>query len=185
MSLGAFSSLKTKCQITGTATRTVSGLTDTITGELDTTATNALSTKSWTYGTAASCVNQIVTTVVTPAASGTSNVDFTGSLTNIVGDATAAMSAVKAILVELISTDQDSTNGTACSSITIGNGTNPWLAPFGGTGTYTIKNGGRWFHEDPSAAGLAVTASTGDILKVLNNDGSNAAYVRITLLGLS
>lgn len=187
MSLGAFQSVKTQCQMTGTATRTVTGLTNTISGQLDSTATNALASKPWTYGTGVDSANQIVTTALSIAASGTNDLDLSGSLTNIVGDTTATLSAVKAIMVELINVAQDSTNGTACSSITIGaDATNPWLAPFdAGTGTYTIKSGGRWFHEDPTAGGLPVTASTGDILQIVNNDAGVAAYVRVTIIGLS
>lgn len=187
MAISAFSSVKTRCEMTGTVTRTVSGLTNSISGAINSTTTNLLSTKPWSYGTGVDSGNQILTTAVSIAASGTNSFDLSGALTNIAGDSSATLSAVKAIMVELLTSAQDSTNGTACSSITIGaDATNPWLAPFdAGTGTYTIKSGGRWFHEDPTAAGLAVTAGTGDILQIVNNDGAVAAYVRITILGLS
>ena len=77
-------------------------------------------------------------------------------------------------------------SGTACTSITIGNHASAaWVAPFGASGTYVIKNGGHWEHEEPTAGGVAITATTADLLKIVNDDSVNAAFVRITVLGIS
>jgi hypothetical protein len=86
-------------------------------------------------------------------------------------------------MIQLLSAAQDSVNGTACSSITLGaHATAPWIGgPFGATDTYKINNGGKWLHADFSAAGLAVVATTGDILKIVNNDGAVAAAYKLSV----
>lgn len=180
MAVASLETCITRHSIAVTASRTLTGA-NAIQGGID-----VAKSKTWALGTDVDQVNQPLVTTVSIAAGATNNFDLSGVMTNVVGDAAATLSAIKHILVELISTTQDSTNGTACSSITIGNhATAAWVGPFGATGTYTIVNGGYWAHEDPSAAGLAVTATTADILKIVNNDGAVAAYVRITILGES
>lgn len=181
MAVSSLETCTTRHSISVVASRTITGGTNSIIGGID-----VSKSKTWTLGTAADQVNQPLITTLSIAGGATENFDLSGVLTNIVGDATAALSAIKHICIELISVAQDSTNGTACSSITIGNhATAAWIAPFGAAGTYTIVNGGYWAHEDPSAAGVAVTATTADIIKIVNNDGAVAAYVRITILGES
>jgi hypothetical protein len=88
-------------------------------------------------------------------------------------------------MVELLSVAQDATNGTACSSVTLGNNVaHAWATgPFGATDTYTIKNGEKFVAVDERDVGFAVGAA--DILKILNNDGVNAAAVRISIFGVA
>lgn len=178
--VSSMESVRTSHQISGTFSRTLTGGTDPING-----AVTVAKSKSWTLGTAADQVSQPITTTVAIAAGATSNLDLSGLLSNVVGDALATLSAIKHILIELISVAQDGTNGTACSGITIGNhATAAWVGPFGATGTYVIKNGGYWAHEEPTAAGVAVVATTADLIKIVNNDGAVAAFVRVTILGI-
>lgn len=156
-------------------------------------------TASFALGTASILSCDTIISMLNPpsgskiANSGNVNVDLSGVLTDILNQTAVVLARVKAIMVELLTSDTgksqistfDATNGTTCSSITLGNGANPWIAPFGGTGVYTINNGGIWVHVDPTANGLPITAGTGDILKVLNNDGSNQASFRLTVFGSS
>lgn len=177
--LATVENLVTRVSVVGNATRTVSGLSNSIVGGVD-----IQKSKTWTLGTAVDTVSQILTTTLSIAASATNNFDLVASLTNVVGDSSATLTGIKFILVELLTSSQHA-SGTACTSITIGNhGSAAWVAPFGATGTYTIKSGGWWAHEDPTAAGVAITATTADLLKIVNDDATNAAFVRITVLGI-
>jgi len=146
---------------------------------------NIANNKTLTLGTSAGQCNEIFSKINTIAASGTLNLDLSGVLADITNNVPASQSRIIAIMVELLSAAQDTVNGTACSSVTLGAaGSNPWIGgPFGATDTYKINNGGCWLHTDFSAAGLAVTAATADILKILNNDAGVAAAVRVTIFG--
>lgn len=178
--INTIESVRTTTGISGVFNRTLTGGTNDIKGEI------AVSkSKSWTVGTAVDQISQALTTTVSIAGGATNNFDLVGNMTNVVGDASAPLTGIKSILIELINVAQDATNGTACTGITIGNhATAAWVAPFGATGTYVIKSGGYWHHEEPTAGGVAVTATTADILKIVNNDGAVAAYVRITIIGI-
>ncbi len=185
----------------------------------------------WTIGTAAKQATEVAQCLRTLAASATDNIDLSGALTDICNQLGLTLTSICGIVIELLSPVDDTTNGTLCSSIEVGNGSNPWLAPFAQgaptwaagtyaqgrlvyhsgvlyfqtnavattdtpgtgsdwvavspnqTGIYTIKNGGMWSHVDKSAAGLVVTAATGDILKILNKDSVVAAAYRLTIIG--
>jgi hypothetical protein len=89
-------------------------------------------------------------------------------------------------MIELLSVAQDATNGTACTSITLGAAAaHPWVGgPFTGTDTYTIFNGGKWIHVSESNAAMAVSSGVSDQLKVVNNDGAHTAAYKISLFGV-
>jgi len=140
---------------------------------------------STTYGYGSSGVgniNQIFQYTLTVGAGATNNLTLHGTQTNAVGDLLATLTAIKEIKVELLNTSQG--GGANATSISLGNaGANPWAGPFGTTGVYTLNSGDMWAHQDLSSAGKAVAATS--VLKILNNDGSNAASVRITIFGFS
>lgn len=73
---------------------------------------------------------------------------------------------------------------TNTTNLTIGAAAaNGWIGPFGATThTITLKPGGYWEVFDPSAAGYAVTAGTGDLLRITNAAGASAIY-RIIVIG--
>src|SRR5262249_2010652 len=76
--------------------------------------------------------------------------------------------------------------GTTAVSLQVGNGTNPFINWVGsGAHTVQVRNGGVLFLSAPDATAYAVTAATGDILKILNNDGSTTANVNICIAGCS
>lgn len=178
--VSSFESVRTAHSVGGTFARTLTGGTNPISGGID-----VQKSKTWALGTAVDQISQPLTTTLSIAGGATNNFDLSGVMTNVVGDALGTLTGIKHILVELISVAQDSVNGTACSGITIGNhATAAWIGPFGATGTYTIKNGGYLADENPTAAGWPVTATTADLLKIVNNDGAVAAFVRITILGI-
>jgi hypothetical protein len=66
-----------------------------------------------------------------------------------------------------------STNTTL---LTIGNGTNPFVGPFG-AGSHTLSiAAGSSIALDAPVSGWTVTAGTGDIIKVANAAGASATY---------
>jgi len=108
--------------------------------------------------------------------SATTNLDVAGSLTDGFG-ATFTAVKIKCLFIHNLST-------TAGNTITIGNGTNPLLIFGTGSHTHTIGPNGILLIWEPSLAGKAVTASTGDILKILN-DTANAITYDIAIVGTS
>ena len=146
-------------------------------------ATQVRQPVSYTYGSSGvGAINQLCQVIMNStsiAASGTNNFAM-DVITNLLGEATATVSAVKELWIELLTTTQG--GGANASSITMGDhATNAWAAILGATGTYDLASGGMWHHQDQSSAGLTVAA--GDKLKTVNNDGANAATVRVTVFG--
>ena len=135
-----------------------------------------------TGANAASAANNLYSSLLSIPGGGTTTIDLT-SFTNIFGQAAQSAARIKGVFAHLLSTADDSTNGTACSGVTIGNaGANP--SPlFLGAGTHTIvlANGAFVLWGTPVAAGVAVAGGTKNVL-VTNNDGSVAAALRLTIL---
>jgi hypothetical protein len=87
------------------------------------------------------------------------NIDLAGVLSSVYG-ATITAARVKAILIHNKST-------TVGQTLTIGGaGSNPFLLFADSSDKYVIGPNGIFFIWEPSAAAKAVTASTGDILKI-------------------
>lgn len=126
--------------------------------------------------------DQFISYILTIAASGTSTVDLT-ALTNILQQS-ATLARIKGVVLRLLSTTDDATNGTNCSNVTIGNAASNAQKLFldAATDTFTMKNGGCLSYADPSAAGFVVDASNKN-LKIVNNDSSNAAAFQLTVFG--
>lgn len=129
-------------------------------------------------GTAGDTADLLYLAAPTITASGTLNLDLSGSLTTPFGD-TITMVRVKTVFIKF-ATDN------AATSITVGNGTNPWQGWFGAT-THTEKvfAQGVMLHHRPDSTGWLVTAGTGDVLKIVNDDASNAADLLIAIAGCS
>ena len=132
--------------------------------------------------------DELVSFLQSIAPGGSATVDLK-SITNILQQAGVALSRIKGYKVRLLAASGrgavDSTNGTACSSITVGNaGSNPNTLELGGTNpTFTINSGGSHQHFDPSAAGFAAVTHTAKNVLITNNDGLVAAAVQVTLIG--
>lgn len=149
-------------------------------GSLNATAVeqNYSTTNQFTsIGAGALAFNEIYCAVRTLAGGASETLDLYGGLTNEIGD-TINFARIKSISIELLTT-------TTASSITVGNAaSNPWTGPLGGTTpTITIRNGGFFAASCSDATGFTVTNASADSLKVLNNDGSNTATYRLTLIG--
>jgi hypothetical protein len=145
--------------------------------------------KSQTYGTAAANnalggADEFISYLLSIAASGNSTINLS-SITNILQQAGVALVRIKGWLFQLLSTTDDTVNGTLCSSITIGAAaSDPFLfnAWGGTTPTVNVYNGGIMSYFDQVAAGFTVTASSNDKIKIVNNDSTYAAKVQITLI---
>lgn len=109
------------------------------------------------------------------ATGATEDLDVRGVLIDPLG---ATLNAVEVIAVLVRAAITNTTN------LTVGNGTNPFVGPFGsGTHTVQVQPGGVFMAVAPKA-GWTVTAATADILKVANAAGATAAY-DIVIIGRS
>jgi hypothetical protein len=133
--------------------------------------------------TTAGQVNEIASKIFAIAASGTTTISLQ-SLTDVLGQ-TVNLVRVKGLLFQLLSTADDSVNGTACSGVTL-NATppsHPFLGFLGGTNpTITLGNGEALAWLSPSANGTGVSGSAYQI-EVTNLDSTNAAAFQVTILG--
>jgi hypothetical protein len=113
-------------------------------------------------------------------ASSNDDLDLSGVLTDIFG---ATITAAE--LVGIILFNAPKSGNANVSNLTIGGGSNPVTPGFMGGTTPTIGPivpGGSLVLVNPGAAGLgAITAGTGDILRIANGPGGAATY-QIALL---
>ena len=131
----------------------------------------------FTTGTGASQADLMYAATRTVASATNDDLDLAGSLTNVFG---ATITNVEMVGV-LIASDAANT-----TTLSIGAGSNPWITMWLATGDgIKVFPGGVFLNFAPDANGLgAVTASTGDILRVANGSGASATY-SVVLLGRS
>lgn len=110
----------------------------------------------------------------TLAASGTENLDLAGVLVDAFG-ATATSAEIIAIYVKAAAANTN--------NVVIGNVTNGFVGPLGATGTYTVSPGD--FFLATSRAGWAVTAATGDLLKITNSAAGTPVTYDVVIIGRS
>lgn len=175
--------------LTGSFSLTISWTAqDTLTGADYNPITNAGNIrKSYNYGTAngnntASGADQLVSYLISISGGGNTTVDLT-SLTNILQQ-DASFGRLKGYGVRLLSTTDDSTNGTNCTSVTVGNAaSNQQNLNLGTNCTMTVYNGGCQSYFGPLAAGFSTVDSTHKDLLIVNDDSTNTAKVQLTLVG--
>lgn len=127
-------------------------------------------------GTGANQANNCFSDERTLAASATEELDLAGGLTNGLG-ATLTFTAIKAILVI-------AATGNTNDVLLGGAAANAFTGPFqNSSDIVNIKPGGVALFLNPSAAGWAVTAGTGDLLKLANSAGSTGVTYRIVIIG--
>jgi hypothetical protein len=108
------------------------------------------------------------------AASGTENLDLAGSLVDAFG-AIATSAEIIAIYVKAHSTNTN--------NVVVGNVTNGFVGPLGAVGSYTITPGN--FYLATNQAGWAVTAATGDLLRIANSAAGTPVTYDVVILGRS
>lgn len=128
-----------------------------------------------TDGTAANQANNVYAATFSVSASGSTDLDLAGGLTNALG-ASLTFTAIKAIYIEA-----DSTN---TNNVVVGGDANAFNGPLGGTTpTLTIPPGGAVLLTNPSADGWTVTAGTGDVLQIANSGAGSAVTGTIVIIG--
>lgn len=127
-------------------------------------------------GTGAVQVNAVFIDDFTIAASGTLDIDLSGTLTDAHG-AALVFTAVKEIM--FVAADGNTNN-----IVVGGSPTNAFIGPFGAAAhTVAVKPGGCFKVADFSAAGWTVVAATGDILRLSNSGAGTSVSGTILILG--
>lgn len=136
---------------------------------------------SFTSGTGAGAANHIYVTQATIAASGTLSIDLSNTGTLDPLDAAVSFANIKMIYIEVVEDPDAVATG---SSISVGGDTNAVSTIFGdASDKIKIQQGGCFQLSTPTSSGYAVTASTGDIIKIVNNDSTAAVIVRVAVVG--
>ena len=126
-------------------------------------------------GAGANAAQQIWHDQRTLNASATENLDLAGSLTNAFGT-TLTFTKLKGLFVKAASGNTNNVN-------VIREGTNgvPLFLALGDG--IPVKPGGWFAWVDPSAAGVTVTAATGDLLTFTNSAGGTAVTYDVVIIG--
>ncbi|MFF3398247.1 hypothetical protein ACFYW6_07010 [Streptomyces sp. NPDC002659] len=129
-------------------------------------------------GTAAGKADLRFTDTRTLAASATEDLDLAGSLLDAFGAALTFV-RVKGIFISAAAANTN--------NVVIGAAANPWIGLLNATGTITLRPGASVGATSgvADATCMAVTAGTGDLLKVLNSAGGTSVSYDIVIIGAS
>ena len=127
-------------------------------------------------GTGANQINRVFADTRTLTASSTEDLDLAGGLTDALGT-TITLTKVRALLIRPAAAN--------ANNVLVGGATaNQFSTPFGaGTHTLTVRPGGLLLMVAPDATGYAVTAGTGDLLKIANSSSGTSVTYDIVILG--
>lgn len=129
-------------------------------------------------GTGANQANRFYAATRTLAASASEELDLAGVLEDIFGEV-LTLTKVKGIAVQA---DGGNTNLVLVG----GAASNAWAAMFGdATDVLKVAPGGFFMLTAPDANGLAVTANTGDKLKIANSAGGSSITYTIAIAGVA
>ncbi|MEU9557981.1 hypothetical protein [Streptomyces fumanus] len=130
-------------------------------------------------GTGAGKADKAYTARRTLAASATEDLDLDGVLTDAFG-ATITFARVKGLFIAAAASN---TNGVVVGAAS----SNAWASLLNATGTITLRPGAALalVAGAADATGYAVTASTGDVLKVANSAGGSPVSYDICIVGTS
>lgn len=134
---------------------------------------------SFASGTGAGQVDKVWSAQRTLAASATEDLDLAGTALDDPYGADTVFVKVKALYIK--AADGNTNN------VVVGAGTNPWATLLNTAGTITLRPGEFILVGCGSADtnGHAVTAATGDILKVTNSAGTTGVTYDIIIVGTS
>ena len=134
-----------------------------------------------TDGTTANKADLLYVDERTVATASNDDIDLAGSLTDAFG---VTITAAEIVAVVIINAPVSGTANT--TDLTLGAGSNPFIGFLGAAHTVgPIKPGGFFMIGAGDAAGVgAVTAGTGDILRIANSAGASASY-QIAIVGRS
>lgn len=140
-------------------------------------AINQTYDKTYSEGTSTDQADRIYDTNGTLAASGTLDIDLSGSLADRIGN-TVVFAKIKRIMV----LNKTSTTGI---NLQVGAGSNPFITIWIATGDGIKVGPSGVFVWDSPVDGFAVTAGTGDILRLTNLSGAVSCDYRIIIVGTS
>lgn len=126
-------------------------------------------------GVGANQANVFFADTRTLSASATEDLDLTGTLSDAFG-ASLVNARIKAIRISAAAANTNSVIVGAASAT-------QWVTLLNSTGTITLPPGAYFEAAVPTAAGWAVTAGTGDLLKIANSAGSTSVDYTIELIG--
>lgn len=135
-----------------------------------------LQSLSLTDGTGANQADRIFSDTRTLSASANEDLDLAGALTNAYGTVTFAR--IKAILVIADAGNTNNVNVTRPAS----NGVPLFLAASDGL---AVRPGGMFLWACSDATGVAVTASTADLINFANSAGSTPVTYTVVIIGAS
>jgi hypothetical protein len=126
-------------------------------------------------GTSSGSADIVFSDTRTLATNTNEDLDLAGGVTDVFG-LTRTFVKVKAIRLKAAAANT--------TTLVVGNGTNPFVGPFGaGTHTLSLAAGGEILLTAP-AAGWTVTAGSADVIKVTNPAGASATY-DVDIIGTS
>lgn len=129
-------------------------------------------------GTGANNANKFYADEITVAGGASVDLDLAGVLVDVFSTATT-FTKIRLIYIEVV--NSDASTGEA---ITIGGSTSAFSSFLGDvTDKIKIRNGGCFQLSCSDATAYAVTASTGDILKIINLDSTLPVVIRVGLVG--
>lgn len=130
-----------------------------------------------TDGTGANQAKRIWTDTRTLTASSTENLDLAGVLADAFGNV-LTFTKIKALIVKAASANTN--------DVVIGNHATAAFFPMFGAATHTalVKPGGTVAFIAPDANGLAVTATTADMLTMTNSAGGTSVTYTIIIIGV-
>jgi hypothetical protein len=132
---------------------------------------------AFSEGAGAGAANMVWADRRTIAASATDSLDLAGSLTGPFGT-TLTFARIKYLLVLAAAGNTNNVNVTRPAS----NGAPLFLATGDGI---PVKPGGKFEWYDPSAAGVAVTAGTGDLIDLVNSGAGTPVTYDVVIVGAS
>ncbi|MFG3349502.1 hypothetical protein ACGF1Z_31145 [Streptomyces sp. NPDC048018] len=137
------------------------------------------SAASWTSGTGAGQADKLFSDRRTLAASATEDLDLAGVLLDAFG-AAITWARIKGLIIRADATNQNNVVVGAASS-------NAWATLLGATSTLTLRPGASFAVNTgvADATAYAVTAGTGDLLKVANSGAGSAVNYDIVIIGSS
>ncbi len=131
---------------------------------------------SFANGTSANQANQIWTDTRTITASSSENLDLAGVLANALGT-TLTFTRIKAIIINAAS-------GNTNNVLVGGHASAAFSTMFGdATDVLVVRPGGSFCLVAPDATAYAVTATTGDLLKIANSGSGTSVTYDIILIG--
>jgi hypothetical protein len=126
-------------------------------------------------GTGALQANRIFSDTRTLSASATEDLDFSGALTDIYGDA-VVFADIRALLITADSGNTNNVNVTRPAS----NGLALFLAASDGI---AVRPGGAFLYVAQDTTAIPVAGGTGDLLTLTNSAGSTPVTYSITVIG--